>query len=585
MNCTQQTEVKNTVESTAKNWSRFGLRSELLRTLDRRGFTEPTPVQAEVLSLEDRSGNLVVQAKTGSGKTLAFVLPLFDDMTQGERRPRVLVLSPTRELALQIAREAQWFGRDLGIRAASLVGGMSMETQTNDLRQGSAIIVGTPGRTLDHIRRGTLDMSQVHTVVLDEGDHMLDLGFREELEAILNAATNRTRTWLFSATMPDEVLSLAKNYMKTPTRISLCSERVQHEDIAHRVYLAPERRRIDGLVNVLLWERPQRTLVFCPTRSDTMTCAEKLAEEGFAAGTLHGEMTQRERNTVLGSFRQGRTAVLVATNVAARGLDVAGVTHVIQMGLPDGLDTFVHRSGRTGRAGHEGRNVVILSPREAGRFRSMLRGTDVQVEWLPVPDAEEIGRVGKTAFEETLLAENPDAAMIAWAEELLGKSDDPASLVAALLGRTTHLRRSGYSLAEELERETNREKNRRFEDRPDSRNGRSLGKRESGTYSSGRSGGRTEMRGAVMRLEKGRSDGWDVGRVLREVCIGLRVNREEVGSIRLREDHVLVELSPLAEKAFEKEITEFERRGLVRSSGASRSRGTTGNRREWDRRA
>ncbi|GAB1427596.1 hypothetical protein MASR2M17_10230 [Aminivibrio sp.] len=330
----------------------YNLREELLLALKKKGFSTPTPVQEKVLERNEFSSDLIVRAKTGSGKTLAFLLPLLQEMELPLSKPSILILSPTRELAQQTAREAEWLSRYLDISVATLVGGLDMAAQIRTLREGAVIVVGTPGRTLDHVNRGTLKTDGIHSVILDEGDHMLDMGFRDELEGILDKLPNRERTWLFSATMPREVRDLSKKYLTSPVSLSLVEDGEQHEDIVHRAYLVPSRHKMEGLVNILLWERPKRGLIFCHTRLETMQVAQRLTSEGFNAGSLHGEMTQRERNAVLSSFKNGHLPLLVATNVAARGLDVDAVTHVIQIGLPDDRDTFIHRSGRTGRAGH-----------------------------------------------------------------------------------------------------------------------------------------------------------------------------------------------------------------------------------------
>ncbi|HOO89113.1 MAG TPA: DEAD/DEAH box helicase, partial [Synergistales bacterium] len=348
--------------------------------------------------------------------------------------------------------------RYLDISVATLVGGLDMSTQVRSLKEGAVVVVGTPGRTLDHVNRGSLKTENIHTIILDEGDHMLDMGFRDELEGILDALPHRNRTWLFSATMPREVKELSRKYLSHPVSISLVEDGDQHEDIVHKAYLVPFRHKMEGLVNVLLWERPKRGLIFCHTRLETMNVSQRLNEEGFNSGSLHGEMTQRERNAVLSAFKNGHLPLLVATNVAARGLDVEGVTHVIQIGLPDDRDTFVHRSGRTGRAGHEGMDILLLSPQEAEKFKYMIGSAKVNIEWNNVPDVQAIGKVQREIAEEKLLtlkeaSENED--YLQWAEDLLTRVN-PKNLVARLLFSLTSKRSAGYNLAADLERELRR---------------------------------------------------------------------------------------------------------------------------------
>ncbi len=529
----------------------FSLPDGFLAALEERGFTEPTPVQEQVLSQPDLWRDMVVQARTGSGKTLAFLLPILGEMDGGRGKPRALVLSPTRELAMQNAGESEFFGRIRGVGTAAVVGGMNMEQQIFKLERGAGVVVGTPGRVLDHVRRGTLDLSEVRTVVLDEGDSMMDMGFREELEAILDAAAGRERTWLFSATMPEPVYELARRYLSDPLRLELNREEEQHADIAHRCYLVPSRLRVEGLVNVLLWERPTLCLVFCHTKADTGEVAGRLQEEGFMALALNGDMTQRERNNALESFRLGRIPVLVATNVAARGLDVEGVSHVIQLGLPDDIETFVHRSGRTGRAGHEGCDILLLTPAESGRFKSMIRTSRMRVEWRKAPDIEEIGVIQRQLREESLLAAEPAPETRAWAESMLERSGDPAELAAKLLSAIVKNIPSGYALRESLQRELDLRRERAGVHRGSALAGGRFGgvpRGEAPRFRGATRGGRSPL----LRVRKGRDDpGWSVGRVLAAVCGALGVSRNEIGGIRMRDAYTDVELSPAACAALE----------------------------------
>lgn len=535
---------------TTPRFDEFSLRPELLRALERKGFENPMPVQVRIL--EDDTlldGDLIVQARTGSGKTLAFALPLLQKMERGERAPQVLVLSPTRELAQQTAREFQWVGGEMGIRPASLVGGMDMDRQIRSLRDGAAVVVGTPGRVLDHLRRGTLRPEGIQSLILDEGDHMLDLGFRDELESIMSALGTVERTWLFSATMPEDVVTLARKYLNAPRKISLVTDAARHEDIAQRAYVIPSRRRFEGLANVLLCEHPKRALLFCATRMETQELAERLGDEGFRAMALHGDMTQRERNNALESFRRGRVDLLVATDVAARGLDIDGLSHVIQYGLPGCLETFIHRSGRTGRAGHEGRNVILLTAREARQFKSLVSHTALDIEWLPAPDASEVEGISRAEFEKTLLESPEDEeAYREWAQQLLQR-EDTEELLAGLLARAFGSQARGYAIREDVEAEMAREQNRRYDPRPTGRGSdRPL---------------RKLLDGAVtMKFAQGRQDGWEVGALLGALCRGLGVRREDVGNIRLRDHCAFVELSPHAAAQLEGRRERLAREGL-----------------------
>ncbi|MBQ7263301.1 MAG: DEAD/DEAH box helicase [Synergistaceae bacterium] len=510
----------------------YGLRDALTRALAHRGFERPTPVQRRVLSADWRARDMIVKAKTGSGKTLAFLLPLLQDIVEGARGPRALILAPTRELAQQTAREAEQLGCWLDVSVATLVGGMDVGPQLRALHHGAAIVVGTPGRVRDHIERGMFRTDRIGHVVLDEGDLMLDMGFRDELEAILGAMPEERRTWLFSATMPAEVRALADRYLDDPLTLSLVEDGAQHADILHRAYMIPSRRRFEGLVDILLWEHPERALIFCHTKMESIEMAQRLQDHGFNAAALQGDMGQGERNAVLASFKSGSVPYLVATNVAARGLDVEGVTHVIQLGLPDDKETFVHRSGRTGRAGNEGADLILLSPVEARRFKDMLRDTQMKVEWHDVPGLDLIHMARREATEERLLAGPLDAGHMSWAEDLLSRAEAKvlvAKLLAALDARTT----GGYDLAGELAHERERRRGR------DALRGRADAR--SASIERG-----PRPRGTMTRMRSARGPVRDVGHVLSALCNALRVERGEVGAIRLKDDHVLVELLPLA---------------------------------------
>ena len=510
-------------------------------------------VQDRVLS-EDWNSDLIVRAKTGSGKTLAFLLPLLQEMKIGERLPQILILAPTRELAQQTADEANFLGRFLSVSCASLVGGMDIVNQLKTLRHGAAIIAGTPGRVRDHIQRGTLKTDEIHSVVLDEGDLMLDMGFRDELEAILDAVP-KGRRWLFSATMPLEVRELAGRYLNDPVTLSVDDESDQHDDITHRVYRIPSQKRFEGLVDILLWEHPSRSLVFCHTKMESIEIAQRLQDHSFSAAALQGDMTQGERNAVLASFKSGSVPCLVATNVAARGLDIEGVSHVIQLGLPDDRETFIHRSGRTGRAGHEGVSIVLLAPPEIGRFREMLRGTNIKTEWLDIPGIEKIRSAWRDSAEQEIFAAPVDSdygECVQWAEDLMTRAE--AKVIIAKLLAVLSTRNKGYALDRELEREQERRKKRPSQ-RPKSQSAASKSSS-------------SKPKGSFKRFKS--STAQDVGHVLNAMCKALKVERSEVGAIRLRDNHVIVELMPLAVSRLEQGISGLSKFGLFPDEGKER---------------
>ncbi len=537
-------------------FNKYPLRQELLQAIGSKGFIEPTPVQSEVLGHGTLTGDLIVRAKTGSGKTLAFLLPIFSDERMISRIPNVIIVSPTRELAMQISREALWLSGNLNCTCATLVGGMEISGQIRDLRRGSSLVIGTPGRILDHIRRGTLSTDSVHTVILDEGDHMLDMGFREELEGILDAARNREKTWLFSATMPDSVRKLSRRYLKNPELISLVNEGQQHSEISHTVYTVPRKRKLEGLVNVLLWENSSRALIFCHTRAETMQVAHRLVDEGFRAACLHGDMSQRERNQALSQFASGRVAYLVATNVAARGLDVPDVEHVLQFGLPSDTETFIHRSGRTGRAGKVGHNILLLNQFDAEKLRIMLRGTGIHITWLPVPDSSVIHDKQRSLFEQKIFSQKAkdNQQIKAWAADLIARAD-VLDLVSGLLSLSGNSLQTGYALQKELQRESDLRKNTNRASQISKTSERRRPRRQ---------------RGTAVRLGISNPAEWNTGRVLKTVCTSLKVSRQEVAEIVLKPDHIMVGLLPSALEKYHLYPENLSQAGLLQQKTTNR---------------
>jgi ATP-dependent RNA helicase DeaD len=356
--------------------------------------------------------------------------------------------------------------------------------------------------------------------------------------------------------MPPEVVSLARRYLDAPRKISLVSDIAYHEDIMQKTYIIPARRRFEGLANVLLWEYPARTLLFCATKIETQDIADKLCDEGFKACAIHGDMSQRERNTALASLRGGRVDILVATDVAARGLDIDGISHVIQFGLPGNLETFVHRSGRTGRAGHEGANLALLTAREIRSFKHMIQGTNLQMKVIPAPDAAEIEGQQKVRFENKLIEHSLiDDEYQKWAGEIMTR-DDAGMMVAGLLAYAYGEQPRGYSIRSDVEAEMNRDKGR-----PVSYDG-ARGGRAQGTRPP-----RQSMGGGVqVRISAGRDDGWEVGALLGAFCRSLGISREDVGNIKLRENSASIELSSKAAEFLESKKARMVKEGLLVSA-------------------
>ncbi|MBV2142280.1 DEAD/DEAH box helicase [Falsochrobactrum sp. TDYN1] len=356
-----------------------------------RGYNTLTAVQNAVLAPETLDADLLVSAQTGSGKTVAFGLAMASTILGDELRfgnpeaPLAIIIAPTRELALQVRRELEWLYADTGARIASCVGGMDIRTERRALERGSHIVVGTPGRLRDHITRSALDMSALRVVVLDEADEMLDMGFREDLEFILGEAPADRRTLMFSATVPKPIAQLAKRFQNNALRISAAGEAGQHADIDYFAMPVPPHERDHAVINTLLYYDAQNSIIFCSTREAVKHMASRLSNRGFAVVALSGELSQAERNNALQSMRDGRARVCVATDVAARGIDLPNLDLVIHADLPTNAETMLHRSGRTGRAGRKGTCVLVVPFSRRRIAERLLHMAKLDAQTVPAP--------------------------------------------------------------------------------------------------------------------------------------------------------------------------------------------------------
>lgn len=382
-----------------------GLAAPLAAALAAKGYSALTAVQTAVLAPEAGGCDLLVSAQTGSGKTVAFGLAIAPELLGGAdrlpetERPMALVVAPTRELALQVRREFEWLYADAGAQLASCVGGMDYRTERRALSQGAHIVVGTPGRLRDHLERGSLDLSALRVVVLDEADEMLDMGFQEDLEFILNAAPTGRRTLMFSATVPKEIEKLAAGYQSDALRIVAQGEQRQHADISYRAVTVPVRDREGAIFNLLRFHEASRAIVFCKTRANVNHLFARMVNRGFQVVALSGELSQQERTHALQALRDGRARVCIATDVAARGIDLPGLELVIHADLPVNSEVLLHRSGRTGRAGSKGTSVLIAVPADARKAQRLLAGAKVEAEWGKPPSADDV----QAAEDERLL--------------------------------------------------------------------------------------------------------------------------------------------------------------------------------------
>ena len=414
----------------------LGLSELTLEALAALGYEEPTPVQTHTIQLMLAGHDVIAQAQTGTGKTAAFALPIIERLDPEPlkgRPPQALVMTPTRELAMQVAEAFHSYGRNRGVIALPVYGGQPIERQLSALKRGVQVVVGTPGRLLDHIRRGTLDLGNVRTVVLDEADEMFAMGFIEDIEAILQATPPARQTALFSATLPAPVARLAERYLNEPRNVTVRSDAMTVPQIRQVCYEVGGRDKFEVLCRVLDFDQPTAAIIFCRTKREVDELGDRLVGRAFAAETLHGDLSQVQRDRVMQRFRANQVELLVATDVAARGLDVEHVSHVINYDIPQDAESYVHRIGRTGRAGRAGSAITLVTPRERRQLQFIQSAIGAPILRQHVPTvADVLGRrreVFKESLRETIAAGGLESYIVL--AESMGEDVDPTELAAA----------------------------------------------------------------------------------------------------------------------------------------------------------
>ncbi len=493
-----------------------------------RGYETLTAVQEAVTAPELADADLLVSAQTGSGKTVGFGLAIARTMMGDEARlgppaaPLALVVAPTRELALQVTRELSWLYAKAGARVVSCVGGMDMRDERRALDRGAHIVVGTPGRLVDHIQRKSLDMDSLRAVVLDEADEMLDLGFREDLEFMLAAAPEDRRTLLFSATVPSTIAALAKQFQRDAVRVTTLTGATQHADITYQALQVAHHDAENAIINALRYHDAQNAIVFANTRAAVSRLTARFANRGFSVVSLSGELSQTERTHALQAMRDGRARVCVATDVAARGIDLPNLELVIHADLPSNAEGLLHRSGRTGRAGRKGISALIVTPKTTNKASRLLKFAKIQADWINAPSAEEILRKD----EERLLAdpvweEESTEEQKAFAAQLLDLHT-PEKIAAAYL----RLYRSRQSAPEDLAAPGAPDTSKRREDR--------------------------KPFGPSMwfALSVGRNDRAEARWLLPLLCRAGDMGKEAIGAIRVQDSETFVEIQTDAAKVF-----------------------------------
>lgn len=431
-------------------FNELSISQSIMKALEQMGFEEATPIQSETIPLAMQGNDVIGQAQTGTGKTAAFGIPMLEKIDQKQKQIQGLIVAPTRELAIQVAEEINRLGKVKGIRAMSVYGGQHMERQIRALKDGPQIVVATPGRLLDHIRRKTIRTNNIQTAVLDEADEMLNMGFIDDIRDILKNIPEERQTLLFSATMPKEIRDIATNLMKSPEEVKVKSKQMTVENIDQYFLEIPEKYKFDTLTNHLDINAPKLAIIFSRTKKRVDEITEGLQARGFRAEGIHGDLTQGKRMSVLNKFKNSRVDVLVATDVAARGLDISGVTHVYNFDIPQDPEGYVHRIGRTGRAGKTGEAISFVTPREIPHLQLIEKTIRSKMKRVVPPTNKEAQRGQQQVAVDNLLKTIGEKELNSYhdaANEILQEHDSMTVIAAALKMLTKERRDTPVSIS------------------------------------------------------------------------------------------------------------------------------------------
>ena len=569
----------------------LGLKQEVLDAVASLGFTEPSPIQQEAIpQLLAENRDLVGLAQTGTGKTAAFGLPMVNEIDFTLKKTQGLVICPTRELCMQISKDFQKFSKNFrGANIVPIYGGASIDTQIRQLNKGAQIVVATPGRLMDMIKRRRVDLSQVQFVALDEADEMLNMGFKEDIDSILENTPDDKRTWLFSATMPREVSRIAKTYMTNPIEITVGTKNASAKNIEHIYFSVDDRNRYFALKRIIDFADGIYGVIFCRTRRETGEVAEKLKKDGYSAEPLHGDLSQAMRDRVMRSFRNKSIQILVATDVAARGIDVEDITHVINYNLPDEIESYTHRSGRTARAGKKGTSMILVNRREARKITQIERLINSKFAKGTVPSGEAVleqqlmkfaDKVVNTEVQEDQISDHLMAINEKFAN--LTKEEVIKLFVSAEFSRTMNYYKNAKDINNDFStsgggrddrdgRGRDRDRGRRRNDRRDrnDRSNRRRGGRDSFESRNDRGGDRRDRsnrrdksdRGGDRRgndnfnrnvdgesstvfINAGLLDFADKGHLIRVICQEGGIAGKNIGRIRMMDKFSFVDVSP-----------------------------------------
>ncbi len=519
-------------------FSNLNLQPELMEALEKRGYTEPSPIQAQMIPIMLTGVDVIGQAQTGTGKTAAFALPILQNLISGQRKPQALILSPTRELAMQVAKAMEEYGAYTNVRVLSIYGGSSYGRQISALKRGVDVVVGTPGRLLDLLKKKSLDLSEVRTLVLDEADEMLSMGFIDDIETILDATAQKRQVALFSATMPKRMRQLAGKYLNNPQTVTIKKKQLTVAAIEQRYYIVNERDKLAALTRLYEAEDMTRTLIFVRTRVGTGELSNALAARGIAAEMINGDLSQDARERVMSRFKNNRIQVLVATDVAARGLDIDDISHVVNYDLPEDPEVFVHRIGRTGRAGKAGVAISLLTPRDTRMLRRIEGYTRQQQTKVELPTKDEILQKRRDKLAERMevwLTRGRYSNEMVIVEKMVEAGHAPMDVAAAAL-----------RILREKEKEQaveNIAKVNDWKSRPQ-RNHKRRNKGRGKQHSSGDFSSRKSHEAGMVRLslDKGRTDGIRPGEVVGTLAYHAKISGKVIGAISIQDNHTFVDV-------------------------------------------
>ncbi len=531
-------------ETMTTEFTSLNLREEIMQAITELGYSTPTPIQASLIPIMLSGADVIGQAQTGTGKTAAFAFPILHNFIQ-QRHVQALVLAPTRELALQVADSMTEYGKHLNVRVLAVYGGQPYGPQISRLNRGVDIVVGTPGRLLDLIDRKALNLQHVRTLVLDEADEMLNMGFMEDVEKILAETPTERQTALFSATLPKRIRDLANRFMRDPQSVTIKRETLTLATTEQRYYLVHENEKTNALTRLFEIEPIKSALIFARTRAETATLANELVVRGIPAEAIHGDLDQNARERVLGRFRANQLKVLVATDVAARGLDIEDISHVFNYHLPDDAEVYVHRIGRTGRAGKTGIAITLLSPREKRRLREVEALTKQPITKMEIPSASDIIKHREGQVIETMkiwLGRGRYKRELEMIQELIEAGHEPLNIAAAALkiARADEKQRPIAEITDVKDERKRPEKNFERGDRREPSGRRERSEREP---SSRRRGDSSHEEGMVrLKMNKGKLQGVRPSDIVGTIAFHANIPGYTIGKIRIEDKFSFVDV-------------------------------------------